>query len=231
MSKPVNMSRFFSVTLFAAIFFASCQETKEDVKTPLTQQDLYKNIGEEIPFETGMAWIEFHKKRESKSGRVESLPACKIEAGQVKAMLSSVNDLVGVAFHYAIDDFGASHILAIPVNESMQLWSILPERVIIDANTGMAIDQNLAHAWAENFKASNPSEVWYHFFGKNVFDEMQALPYFKTMDIEPATNSEDMSPELLLVIWNGDQISVGRRNAADGTVYDASNACPPCATA
>ena len=218
------------MTVCAPIAFAGCHETKEEVKSPLTQQDLYKAVGEEIPFETGMAWIEFHTRKESSKGRIESLPACKIPAGQVKALLSSVNDLVGVAFHYAIDDFGASHILAIPVNESMQLWSLIPGRVILDANTGMEISQDLARSWAENFKASNPSEIWYHFFGKHVFDEMQALPYFESVDIEPATNSEDLSPELLLVIWNDAQISVGRTTATYGTVYDASNACPPCAT-
>jgi hypothetical protein len=225
------MNRFFLVTtVCAALFFAGCQETKEEVKSPVTQQDLYKAIGEEIPFETGMAWIDFHKKKESAKGRIESLPPCKIPAEHVKAMLSSLNDLVGVAFHYAIDDFGASHILAIPVNESMQLWALVPGRVIIDANTGTEISYDLAHTWAEKYKALYPSEVWYHFFGKNIFDDMQALPYFESVDIEPATNSEELSPELLLIIWNDAQIAVGRTTALYGTVYDASNACPPCAT-
>lgn len=225
------MNRFFSATIVCAtIFLAACQETKEEVKSPLSQQDLYKAIGEEIPFETGMAWIEFHNRKKSTKGRIESFPEYKIPAGQVKTMLSSVNGLVGVAFHYGIDDFGASHILTIPVNESMQLWSLIPGRVIIDANTGTEIGQDLAHTWAENFKTSNASGVWYHFFGKNVFDDMQALPYFESVDIKPATNSEDLSPELLLVIWNETQISLGRTTAEGGTVYDASNACPPCAT-
>ena len=220
---------FLVISVCAALSFAGCQETKDEVKSPLTQQDLYKAIGEEIPFETGMAWIDFHKRKESTKGRMESLPLCKIPAGNVKAMVSSVNDLVGIAFHYAIDDFGASHILAIPVNESMQLWSSAPDRVIIDANTGMEIASDVAHTWAEKFKTLYPSEVWYHFFGKSVFDEMQALPYFESMDVEPATNSEDLSPELLLIIWNDAQISMGRTTAVSGTVYDASNACPPCA--
>lgn len=229
--KNVNMNRFFSVTIVCGtIFLAACQETKEEVKSPLSQQDLYRAIGEEIPFETGMAWIEFHKRKKSTKGRIETVPEWKIPAGQMNTMLSSVNALVGVAFHYAIDDFGASHILAIPVNESMHLWTLIPGRVIIDANTGMEIDHDLAHIWAQNFTASNASEVWYHFFGKNVFNDMQALPYFESVDIEPATNSEDLSPELLLIIWNDAQISVGRTFAEYGTVYDASNACPPCAT-
>jgi len=231
LQKSVNMNRYFLVIIAcAALFFAACQETKEDAKTPLTEKDLYRSIGEEIPFETGMAWIDFHKQRESSKGRLDSLPTCEVTAEKVKAMLSSVDNLVGVAFHYGIDDFGQSHILVIPVNESMELWSLVPNRIMLDANTGLEINQDLAYSWAERFKTSNPSEIWYHFFGKKVFDEMSALPYFERVDIERATNSEEMSPELLLVIWNEGQTSLGRTAAVYGTVYDASNACPPCAT-
>lgn len=211
------------------MLFATCQDRKEDATTPRSEKDIYKTIGEEIPFETGLQWMDFHKNR-SHAARLDSLGKCSVPASGMNAMLSSVENLIGVAFHYAIDDFGGAHILVIPVNETMELWSPLPGRVLIDGNTGTEIPHEVAAAWAGNYKAAYPSDIWYHFFGKEIFDQMQALPYFESVDIEPATNPEDLSAQLLLVIWNDGQISTGRTTAVPGTVYDASNACPPCAT-
>ncbi|HEU5145404.1 MAG TPA: hypothetical protein VFT90_01755 [Chryseosolibacter sp.] len=224
------MKRFnVALALGVAMLFATCNETKEDASNPLSERDVYRTIGEEIPFETGMQWMDFYQ-RGSTTGRLDSLGACKVPAYAMKAMLSSVENLVGVAFHYAIDDFGRGHILLIPVNETMQLWSTTPGRLMIDAATGLEISQDRAQLWAENYKALHPTDIWYHFFGKDIFDQMQALPYFESVDIEPATNPDDLSAQLLLIIWNDGQISTGRTTTVPATVYDASNACPPCAT-
>lgn len=224
------MNRFFLFSIVSvAIFFVACQESKDDLKAPLSEKDLYKSIGEEIPFEVGMSWIDFHNRKGTTIGRIDSLPSCQIPADKLKLMLSSVSDLVGVAFHYGIDDFGTYHILAIPVNGSMELWPSIADRVIIDANSGAEISQDVAHAWAESFKAANPSEIWYHFFGKKVFDEMLTLVYLETVDIQRATHTQELTPELLLVIWNNQAVSEGRTKLLGGTVYDASNLCPPCA--
>lgn len=214
----------------AAMFFAACQEAKDEVAQPLAAKDIYRTIGEEIPFETGMQWIDHFQAKAGAAGRFESSPECIVPAEEMKTLLSSVDDLVGVAFHYSIDDFGAAHILVIPVTGSMQLWSPASQRVIVDANTGTPISEETASKWAENFKQQYPSEIWYHFFGKDVFDQMRALPYFESVDIERATNPADDSPQLLLIVWNNQQTSSGRTSAESGTVYDASNACPPCAT-
>ena len=224
------MNRFLSLSIVsAAIFFVACQESKDDLKAPLSEKDLYRSIGEEIPFEVGMSWIDFHNRKRTTMGRIDSLPACEIPVDKLRLMLSSVNELVGIAFHYGIDDFGTYHILAIPVNQSMELWPSIPDRVIIDTNSGIEISQEVAHAWAESFKATNPSEIWYHFFGKKVFDEMLTIAYLEAVDIQRATHTQELTPELLLVIWNNQPVSAGRTTAVDGTVYDASNACPPCA--
>ena len=117
-----------------------------------------------------------------------------------------------------------------PREDIDNLLAHIAPRIIIDANTGNEIDESLASAWADNYKAAHPDELWFHFFGKNIFDDMLALPNFKNMDIEPATHDVELTPELLLIIWEDEAIaSEGRTELLFATVYDASNACPPCA--
>ena len=223
--KRLNLS----IAVCAAILITACHETKEDLNRQLSEKDIYRKVGEEIPFETGMQWLDFHRKA-STTARLNLFVGCKVPAATVKSMLSSAENLVGVAFHYGIDDFGASHIILIPVTETMELWSSTSGRILIDGNTGLAISPERAEAWAEKYKSLYASDIWYHFFGKDIFDEMQALPYFEVLDIEPATNPEDLSAQLLLVIWNDSLLATGRTNNEPGKVYDASNPCPPCAT-
>ena len=209
--------------------FLSCQETKEDLKTPLSTREFYKTIGEEIPYELGMEWIENYKSVRSSSGRTEILSDYAVSATQMTALLGSSADLIGVAFHYGIDDAGVTHILIIPVDGSMSLWASIPGRIFVDANSGNPIDQNTANAWATNYKNQNPSGVWFHFFGKYIFDDMTSLPYFNSVEIEQGINLLGLTPELLLIVWNEDLNILGRTAAENCTVYDASNACPPCA--
>lgn len=218
------------VALFASLSFLGCQETKEDQNNPASEKDTYKKIGEEIPFETGMQWIDLYKKRVSQQGRTELLSSYNVSADQVNNLLQSTQNLVGIAFHYGLDEAGEKHILLIPVDESLTLWSSgTSERNFVDANTGNEIDGATASGWAENYKNENPDAIWFHFFGKTVFEQMSALPYFNSVEIEPAINSLDFTPQLLLVVLNDDLISFGRTANPPGTVYDASNACPPCA--
>jgi hypothetical protein len=224
------MNRFnFLAAIIVAFSLASCQDTKQDLRDPLSEKDVYKTIGEQIPFETGMEWIEFYNKNRYEQARLDLSSSFNVPAPQMESLLKSVTGLVGVAFHYAIDDLGQSHILVIPVNESMTLWSNISGRIIVDANTGNEISHDIASEWAQRYKDAYADEIWFHFFGKDVFDEMVALPFFNSVDIEPAINVLDLTAELLLVVPNDDEISLGRTAASDGVVYDASNACPPCA--
>ena len=223
-------------TLCVALSFLGCQEMKEDGQQPLSEKEFYKTIGEEIPFETAMEWIEYYRlteyNKQSQSpdqGRTEILAAQAVSASQMNALLGSTEDLVGVAFHYGLDSLGIKHVLVIPVDGSLSLWSSLPGRIFVDANTGNEIAQSTASAWAQNYKNAHPNDVWFHFFGKYIFDDMTALPYFNSVEIEQGTQVLDLTPELLLVVWNEGLNILGRTNASEATVYDASNACPPCA--
>jgi hypothetical protein len=225
-----SMNRFnFLAAIIVALSLPSCQDTKQDLRDPLSEKDVYKTIGEQIPFETGMEWIEFYNKKRYEQARLDLSASFNVPAPQMESLLKSATDLVGVAFHYAIDDLGQSHILVIPVDESMTLWSDISGRIMVDANTGNQISQDIASQWAQRYKDAYADEIWFHFFGKDVFDEMVALPFFNSVDIEPAINVLDLTAELLLVVPNDDEISLGRTASSDGVVYDASNPCPPCA--
>ena len=223
--KHINLTS----ALFLTFALLSCQDTK-DTPSPLSEKDHYKLIGEEIPFETAMAWLDFHEKSRAAQGRTEEVANFSVSKEKIQAVIASTADLTGIAFHYGIDSLGAKHIFLIPVDGSLSVWSTSAGRIIIDANTGSEIDESTASAWANNYKAAHPDELWFHFFGKNIFDDMLALPGFANMDIEPATNDVELTPELLLIIWEDDAVaSGGRTELLFATVYDASNACPPCA--
>lgn len=213
--------------LCVALYLSACQETKDDARDP-SQKEFYRTIGEAIPFETGMEWIDNYKKGASKEGRTEVLSAYSVSATVMRALLASVSAPVGVAFHYGTDGWGITHILVIPVDESMSLWSSIPGRMFVDANSGTEISETVASAWSSAYKKAHSNDIWFHFFGKDIFDDMTALPYFNGVDIERGINTVDLTPELLLVVWD-DVLSTGRTNSTLGTVYDASNACPPCA--
>jgi hypothetical protein len=224
------MKRFIIVSALCVTFaFLGCQETKEDVKIPISDKDLYKKIGEEIPFETGMEWIALYQGKNNAQGRTASDSGYSVPSAEMNQLLESVSDLTGVAFHYGIDEQGSNHILVIPVDGSMDVWSSNGNKFIVDANTGTQISEEVASLWSNNFKQANPSSIWFHFFGKDIFDEMRALPYYHNISIERAISSLDQTPQLLLVVWNEQQASSSGRLLVFGSVYDASNACPPCA--
>ena len=225
------MKRFIIVSALCVTFaFLGCQETKEDERIPISEKDLYKKIGEEIPFETGMEWIALYQGKNNAQGRSESDSSYNVPSAEMNQLLQSVSDLTGVAFHYGIDEQGTNHIIVIPVDGSLDVWSSAGNKFIVDANTGTTISEELALSWANNFKEANPASIWFHFFGKDIFDEMRALPYYHNITIERAISSLDLTPQLLLVVWNEEQVSSsGRTQLVFGSVYDASNACPPCA--
>jgi hypothetical protein len=223
------MKQFFLVVVaFVGLSVTGCQDSKEDSKNTPSDISFYRNVGKEIPFDLGMRWMEAYKKKQLTSGKVASLNFA-LTATQLNLVLQSVPNLTGVAFHYATDGLGATHILAIPVDESLSLWSTIPGRVYVDTNTGLQLTQATAEQWAQNYKNAHAGEIWFHFFGQNVFQEITSLSFFNSVDIEPAFNDQELTPELLLIVWNTVLGITGRGKEDSGRVYDASNPCPPCA--
>jgi hypothetical protein len=216
---------------FAALYFAfsllACQDSKDDFKVVTEDHMIHKSVGREIPFETGMRWIETYNKKNGIQGRLINL-GYYVSAENLEAALGSVTDLTGVAFHYGLDSWGVRHIVVIPIGASLSVWANTPGRVFVDANTNTVISQSTAAQWATSYKNAHPTEVWFHYFGKNIFDEIVMIPNFSELDIQPALSDLDLSPQMLLIIWNVPSL-FGRTMEGDGgTVYDASNPCPPC---
>jgi len=219
--------RKLTVGLVACIVMSllACQDTKDGRNTPF-EYSLYKEVGKQIPLETGKRWIRAYENKNYTSGRLLG-PDYAISAGQFNELLGSVSNLVGVAFHYGLDGVGNTHIIAIPIDESLSLWSDIPGRIMVDANSGYVISRAQAQQWAAAFSAANPTGVRYHFFGKYIFDEIKALSFFSELDIEPAINDEDQSPQMLLMVWNLLGGILGRTESTEGAFSDASNMCPP----
>jgi hypothetical protein len=216
----------FSI-IFTMVSLLACQEAREVQNSVHPASEFYKTIGMQIPAETGNRWITTFNQRNNKQGREGAL--FSIEASQLTDLLQSAGALAGVAFHYGIDEAGQTHIMVIPVDETLRLWTTTPGRVIIDANTKTAVDQSVAHTWAQNYQQAHGQSIWFHFFGKNIFEEIAAIPNLAYLDIVPALNDADLSPQLLLVVNNNNTSSGNGRVLSDeAVVYDASYPCPRC---
>jgi hypothetical protein len=221
------MRKFTGFALLAfALSILSCQDTKDDAQTKQALIDQYKNVGHQIPLEVGVRWMDTYNTKSSTGGRVAG--TYSIDRDILESSEHSVANFIGIAFHYGLDAAGVKHIIAIPVNESMSLWNPISGRIYIDANENVAITQEVAAQWAEAYRVQNPGGIWFHYFGKSVFDEMSGISYFRNMEIIPATNDLDLTPQLLLVIEDPNLSNGGRTFSETTTVYDASYPCPRC---
>lgn len=219
-----NLVAFVAVAI--AVSLLGCQDTREDRGLP--DVSAYKKVGMEIPLETGLQWMEAYQKKHNPQGRL-LLPDYEVSDVLMEDLLESVNGLVGVAFHHAIDASGTHHFLVIPVDGTLSLWNNVEGRIYVDANTNTIISQETARTWAQNYETANPGQIWFHFFGSDIFDEMVALPFFNNVQIEPAINILNLTPQLLLIVSADGLLGLGGRQRTESSkVYDASNPCPPC---
>jgi hypothetical protein len=216
--------------VFAAVFFAvsllGCQDTKEENGSNPDLSTI-KSIGMQIPNETGRLWIEAYNKKNNIAGRLFG-SQYNVSAAQLQACLSSVSDLAGMTFHHAIDDAGMHHFIIVPVGGSLSVWSDIEGKIYLDANTNASITRDEAIAWTNNYKQENPDEIWFHLFGKNIFDEILTISYFENMEVVPALNILNLTPQLLLIIEDDTLLNIGGRTETESRTYDASSPCPPC---
>lgn len=215
---------YFSVAFFAMSLLA-CQDGKDEAKN-ITDLSYYRNIGKQIPTETGYRWMDVYRTKNKLSARTKP-SGFAISKENLAAVSNSVGQLIGIAFQHGLDEAGQHHFLIIPVDETLQIWA--SDKMIIDANTDSEITSDVAHQWAANYKNANPDAIWFHFFGKHVFDEMGLIPFFEYIQIEPAISDVSFAPQVLLII-NDLSIgaSSGRGESEEAVVYDASSPCPPC---
>jgi hypothetical protein len=216
---------YFAVTFFG-ISLLACQDGKDEAKN-ITDLSYYRNIGKQIPTETGYRWMDVYRGKNHLIGRTKP-SGYALSKESLTALSNSVDQLIGIAFHHAMDENGEHHFLIIPVDETLQIWS--QDKAIIDANTDTEISSDVAHQWAANYQNQYQEEIWFHFFGKHVFDEMSAIPFFEYIQIEPAISDVNYTPQVLLIINDLSLVdaSSGRGEMEEAVVYDASSPCPPC---
>jgi hypothetical protein len=214
----------YAVIVLSAILFA-CQDSKDEASS-LPDLSAYKTVGMKIPTELGARWIQAYNQKYDPAGRLDGI-LYSLSSTQLQQLLSSVDNLIGVAFQYGLDDSGNKHIIVIPVDNTMRLWNFIEGRLYVDANTGAVITKGKAEQWSLNFQKANPDAIWFHYFGRNIFDEIVTLSDFTSLDIIPAINDLDFSPQLLLVVGNSSSL-LGRTGTETTTVYDASYPCPKC---
>jgi hypothetical protein len=206
--------------IFAALLAISCREANEN---SIAAEKLDANVGHQILLETAERWIGFYNSK-NVNGREGS--TYKVSDDQLKKVLQGSTNFLGVIFHHAIDDAGASHILVTSIGEEATLWN---SSVIVDANSNSMIETAAAKRWAKKYEAAHPGEVWYHFFGAKMFNEITSNANFNYFDIAAALN-DDNQPQLVLLVWNNKSGGTGGRVMDGGVVvaYDFSSPCPPC---
>lgn len=220
------MKKLFTLSIIAVtLSVLACQDSKEEAKYDAATLAAHKQIGHQISTETGVRWIEAYNAKNN-IGKI-SLSAYTTSSESLEEIMSAPG-LVGVAFHHALDADGRHHFIAIPVGEDLSVWSETPGKVYVDTNSDTEISYAQAAEWTGRYKEANANAIWFHFFGRNVFDEISGIPYLSEVNIVPALNDLDLSPQLLLIVLSN-PLGILGKTAGDGTVvYDASSPCPPC---
>jgi len=201
----------------------SCQESREELQSG-PDISKYRNVGTRIPSDMGARWIETYEKSKS-SGRSDG--NYSIGSAELQAVRASIANFVGMAFQYGLDENGTKHIIVIPIDETLRLWTSVGNRIYWDANTNTVVSKDVAFGWAKRYQSENPDAIWFHYFGANIFDEIFSFSGFSILNIVPALDDLDLSPELLLVVGDTANILLGR-SASETPVYDASYPCPRC---
>jgi hypothetical protein len=226
-SNPTPMRPLLAAAaIFSMLLTFSCKDASEEISSSASVSE-YRNVGAIIPTDMGARWIEAFQKQTS-SGRIDLV--YNVGGTELNAVKNSVTGLVGIAFHYGLDENGDRHIILVPVDATLRLWTSLGGRIYLDANTNSVISKETAIQWAQNYEAANPGGIWFHFFGAGVFDDMISIDGFNGLSVVPALNDLDLSPELLLVVGSTETLLGGilGRTATATTVYDASYPCPRC---
>ncbi len=213
------------LSLIAVGLVFSCQEPRE-VADHTPDLRTYQNVGTKIPTETGARWLEAFNTKYNNGARPRRL--IYSVSGSLLSQSLSIPELTGVAFHYGLDENGVKHIIVIPVDSKLRLWNFVEGRIYVDANSDTIIPKSTAEEWTERFRSQNPNGIWFHYFGRNIFDEILTFPNLTSVYIAPAINDLDLSPQLLLIVGLDFNL-LGRTDSEQGGVYDASYPCPKCA--
>jgi hypothetical protein len=202
-------------TLIPLLFvLAGCQHDK--IETQKTVPVFNKDTGNEIPFEDAQRWMQHFRNTNARvEGTTPSLTAAHLRN------LLQISNCMGIAFHYAIDDNGNQHILAIPLDQTLGLFE--KDKYIVDATSNTVVTRETAELWAKRYQKTNPNGIWYHRFGINILNEIKSLANFQQFDIEQGLNDKN-EKQLILIVW--DYGTTNGRTMGKPKSYDMSNPCP-----
>lgn len=208
------------ISLAIAVSIAACHEGDK-----VQDSKINPGVGHEIPSSLAYKWIQ--NKTGSSNGR-DVVYDGKVSAENLELLIKSVYNPIGVAFHYG-DKSGEETITLVPVDMSQRLSYNSP---VIDVSTDEIIDPADAKMWTDKFKSDHPDDIWYHFFGINVINEIISNNNFNYLNVAKAINDEG-KPQMILLVYNNKN-AAGRANddepneGSEPKTYDASNPCPPC---
>jgi hypothetical protein len=213
----------FSLSILTVFLVFACHESSH---REIQKQELVLNrsIGERISADLANQWIANYEKSAS-SGRFQEAELI-VTKDQLTGLLAQFPAL-GLAFHYATDEQGQDHLVVLALDEGRKFWSGTNDRRYVDVTNDTFIDETTARNWTRRFRDANPNSVWFHFFGLDVFSEMNSVAWFSRFEIVPALNDNSVV-QLLLVLRDERGITGGRVLDTEIIVWDKGGTCPPC---
>lgn len=211
------MKKILLAVLVISFAFA-CHDSKDNASQQLPKR-FDKSVGEQIPLNIAYAWVK-NFGGSITTGREQS--PYSFSAAKLSEILATSSG-PGVVFHHATDQHAAHHILMFTLTEGGELF----QSDILDLSTGLIINNATAQQWAKTYADAHTTTPWYHFFGKDIFQEILSNETFEYANVVRAANDEGQE-QVLLFVYNTKEISGGRTDGEDVTVYDVSYPCPPC---
>lgn len=221
-------TKFHQTALLIVMFLVlNCQNADDKYlnETSLGQSSLKRDVGKQIPFEQAQGWLKNLQGKTSSNGWEKNDPSFSLDPTKFKQLLTSLPGIVGLVFHYGIDENDVRHVIVIPIDETLSLFS--SPKTIVDANSNTVVQQSVAREWIENYRKKYPDQIRSHFFGVNILNEINSMAGFSNMEMKRALSGEGI-PQLLLFVWR--EGTGGGRIKSDPLVYDYGDPCPPRCT-
>ncbi|HEY0652420.1 MAG TPA: hypothetical protein VGD65_04790 [Chryseosolibacter sp.] len=206
---------FLLLTLITCI--VACQDSKDAAQNLPRRYD--PSVGSQIPLNVAYAWVANFGGSVA-AGREQS--SYSFSAATLGQLLSATEG-PGVVFHHATDGNGAPRMMMFTLGAEGELF----QSDILDLSTGAILNAETAQQWAAAYAAAHPATPWYHFFGNDIFTEIQSNEAFEYVNVVRALNNEG-EEQVLLFVYNTKNIQGGRIEGEEVTVYDVSSPCPPC---
>lgn len=202
----------------STILFVACHDSKDNAAQKLPKR-FDSSVGGQIPLNLAYSWVK-NFGGSITTGREQS-PYSFSAATLSQFLVASEGP--GIVFHHATDENHVHHILMCSIADDGSLF----QSDILDLSAGVLVDATTAERWAKRYADAHATTPWYHFFGNDIFEEILSNEAFEYVNVVRALSDDDQE-QVLLFVYNTGEISGGRSEGQDVTVYDISSPCPPC---